>query len=127
MCKFILLCTATPAEAINHYYCFLADNLDNNAICQTMLKLEIITEECLVNSAKMCSDYQRNVFLLDQLLITDTFKIVEFCYALQSTDSEQEIGVMLVNSKITRLYCFMYSCVINNIIMIKVTTLIILL
>ena len=90
---------ATPAEVIDHYYCFLADNLDNSVISQTMLKLKVITEEDLIDSAKMCSDYQQNAFLLDQLLITDTSKVNEFCHMLQSTENEREIGKMLVNGE----------------------------
>ena len=78
-----------------------------------MLKLEVINRE-FVYSVKMYSDYQINAFLLDQLLITDRSKIIEFCYVLQSTDYEQEIGIMLVNSKITRFYCLMYRCAVNK-------------
>ena len=90
---------ATPVEVIDHYYCFLADNLDSSNICQTMLKLELITEEHLVDSAKMYSSYQKNSLLLDQLLISDTSSIVEFCHMLQKTETEQEVGKMLVNGK----------------------------
>ena len=97
--------TATSAEVIDHYYNLLASNLDNSVICQTMLKLEVITEECLINSAKMYSDYQKNAYLLEQLLIKDTSKIAEFCRLLQSAENEQEIGKMLVNGEITRFYC----------------------
>ena len=92
---------ATPVDVIDHYYCFLADNLDGSNICQTMLELKLITEEHLEDSAKMCSDYQNNSLLLDQLLISDTSSIVKFCHMLQNTETEQEIGKMLVNGKST--------------------------
>ena len=89
--------SATPAEVISHYYCFLADNLDNNVICQAMLKLEAITEGDLADSGQMHSEYQQNTFLLDKLLFTDKSTIVEFCCMLQSIKNEQEIGKMLMN------------------------------
>ena len=63
-----------------------------------MCKLELISEEDLVNSSRMCSDYQQNAFLLDQLLVTSLATIVEFCHELQNTEN-QEIGNMLVNGK----------------------------
>ena len=75
------------------------DNLDNNTICETMLKLELITEGDVMDSAKMYSEYQKNSFLLDQLLTSDASSIVEFCCMLQSTQNKQEIGKMLLNGK----------------------------
>ena len=90
---------ATPAEVVDHYYHFLTDNLDNNIICQTMLKLELITERDVIDAAKMYSEYQKNSFLLDQLLISDTSNIVEFFRILQSIENKQEIGKMLMNGK----------------------------
>ena len=84
---------------VDHYYHFLMDNLHNNTICQTMLKLELITERDVIDAAKMYSEYQKNSFLLDQLLISDTSNIVEFCRILQNTENEQEIGKMLMNGK----------------------------
>ena len=64
-----------------------------------MRKLELISEKDLVNSARMCSDYQKNAFLLDQLLVTGSASIVEFCHELQNTENQQEIGHMLVNGE----------------------------
>ena len=90
---------ATPAEVINHYHYFLADNLDSNVISQTMLKLEVITKGDLIDSGQMYSNYQQNAFLLDQLLIAGTSNIVEFCHML-SSENGQEIGKMLVMGKI---------------------------
>ena len=75
------------------------DNLDNDTICETMLKLELITERDVMDSAKMYSEYQKNSFLLDQLLTSDASCIVEFCYVLQSAQNKQEIGKMLMNGK----------------------------
>ena len=98
--------SATPAEVIGHYYCFLADNLDNNVICQAMLKLEAITEGDLADSSQMHSEYQRNTFLLDKLLFTDKSTIVEFCRMLQSIKNEQEIGKMLMNGT----YAYKHKC-----------------
>ena len=100
----MLLCNndfvlAKPAEVIDHYYYFLTENLDNDTICQTLLKLELITERDLVDSGKMYSEYQRNSFLLDQLLTSDASNISKFCRVLQSTEKKQEIGKMLVNGK----------------------------
>ena len=101
----LILYTATSAEVIDHYYYLLADNLDNSVICQAMLKLEVISEECLMNSAKMYSDYQKNAYLLDHLLIQDASKIVEFCHSLHSAENEREIGKMLVNGEMAIFYC----------------------
>ena len=64
-----------------------------------MLKLELMTKRDLVDSTKMYSEYQRNSFLLDQLLTSDASNIIEFCYELQNTENRQEIGKMLVNGK----------------------------
>ena len=106
--------TATSAEVVDHYYHLLASNFDNSVICQTMLKLEVITEECQINSAKMYSDYQKNAYLLDQLLIKDTSRIVEFCHSLQSAENEREIGIILVNGEIARFYCLIMCCYFFN-------------
>ena len=84
---------------IDHYYYFLTESLDNNTICQTLLKLKLMTEGDLVDSAKIYSEYQRNSFLLDKLLTSDESNIIEFCHELQNTENNQEIGKMLVNGK----------------------------
>ena len=84
---------------IDHYYYFLMENLDNSTICHTMLKLELITEIDVIDSAKMYSEYQKNSFLLDQLLISDALSIIEFCRMIQDTENKQDIGKMLVNGK----------------------------
>ena len=75
------------------------DNLDNNTICQVMLKLQLITERDVMDSATMYSEYQKNSFLLDQLLTLYTSNIVEFCHVLQSMEDKQEIGKMLLDGK----------------------------
>ena len=89
---------ARPAEVIDHYYCFLSNNLDNSVMCQIMLELKLLNEKDLVQCAKMYSDYQKNAFLLDQLLVTDTASIVGFCHMLQN-GKNQELGHMLMNCK----------------------------
>ena len=77
----------------------MTEHLDNDTICQTMLKLELITEREVIDSARMYSEYQKNSYLLDQLMISDASNIVEFCCMLKNTESKQEIGKMLVNGK----------------------------
>lgn len=62
-----------------------------------MLEMKLLAEKDLVHSAKMCSDHQRNAFLLDRLLITSTASIVEFCRLLQNAEDQQDIGDMLIN------------------------------
>ena len=88
---------ATPAEVISHYYCFLLESLDNGAICKIMLEMKLLTEDDLVHSALMYSDYQKNAFLIDHLLVTGTVSILKFCTLLQNTENQHEIGNMLVN------------------------------
>ena len=61
-----------------------------------MLELELISEKDMENSAKMYSDCKRNAFLLDQLLVADTASILKFCSFLQSTETQKDIGDMLV-------------------------------
>ena len=90
---------ATPVEVIDHYYCFLADNLDNSVICQTMLKLKVIGEKDVINSTKMSSEYRQNAFLLDLLLVTGSTSIPQFCHLLQNTKNQQQLGDMLVNGE----------------------------
>lgn len=91
---------ATPAEVIGHYYCFLSNNLDNSVVCKIMLELKVVNEEYLIHCAKLHSDYQKNAFLLDQLLVTNKFSnIFEFCRLLHNTDNQQELGYMLVNGE----------------------------
>ena len=97
MCISCFLVLATPAEVIDHYYCFLSNNLDNSILCQNMLKLELINEEDLMVSAKMYSDYKKNAFLLDQLMVADSAGIIKFCYLLLT--NHQDVGHMLVNGK----------------------------
>ena len=97
----IFLCEliATPEEVIGHYYCFLLERLDSSTICQMMLEMKLLSEKDLIHSAKMYSDYQKNAFLVDRLLITDTASIVEFCRVLKSKENQSEIGDMLINGK----------------------------
>ena len=97
--NFIYNILATPAEVISHYYCFLADNLNNSVVCQVMLELKLLTERDLMHCAKMYSDHQQNAYLLDRLLVTGTASIDDFCRKLRSTKSEQEVGSILVAGK----------------------------
>ena len=92
---------ATPAEVIGHYYCLLLDNLDNSVVSKIMLKLKLVNEEDLINCAKLHSEYQKNAFLLDQLLVTNnnSSNIFEFCRLLYNESDQQEIGYMLVNGE----------------------------
>lgn len=80
---------------IDHYYHFLSGNLDNNVICQTMLKLELMSEEDLVDSAKIYSNYQKNAFLLDQLLVTDASNIVSFAVYYKMQKMNKKLGICL--------------------------------
>ena len=95
----IFTITAAPVEVIVHYYFALSDNLDHSVICQVMLKLKLLKEQDLVYCGKLYSDYQRNVFLLDQLLVSDSASIVEFCHLLKYIECQKELGHMLVNGK----------------------------
>ena len=102
---------ATPAEVIGYYYCFLSDNLDNGVVCKIMLELKVVNEENLIHCAKLHSEYQKNAFLLDQLLVTNKFSdIFEFCHLLHNTDNQQELGHMLVNGESQD--CIITVCVI---------------
>ena len=91
--------TATPAEVIGHYYFVLSEKVDHSVICQVMLKLKLLNEQDLTYCGKLYSDYQKNVFLLDQLLVSDRANIVEFCYLLRNMKCQKELGHMLVNGK----------------------------
>ncbi len=93
----ILYTLANPAEVIGHYYCFLLENLDSSVICQLMLEMKLLTEDDLVHCAKMCSEHQKNTFLMDHLLAAGTTRIVGFCHLLQDTENHQEIGTILTN------------------------------
>jgi len=64
-----------------------------------MLSLELLAEEDLGHFSKIYSDYQKNAFLLDKLLVTGTTRIVEFCNLLQSKENQQELGHMLVKGE----------------------------
>ena len=85
---------------ISRYYCFLLENIDGSVISQLMLETKLLTEDDLVHCAKMCSDYQKNAFLMDHLLAMGTASIVEFCHLLRNTENLQEIGTMLVTGKL---------------------------
>ena len=91
--------TATPAEVIGHYYFVLSENVDHSVIRRVMLKLKLLNKQDLTYCGKLYSDYQKNVFLLDQLLVADRASIVEFCYLLQNMKCQKELGHMLVNGK----------------------------
>ena len=84
---------------IAHYYCFMVDTLDKTVLCNIMVKLKLLTEKDLVHYAKMCSEYHKNAFLLDQLLTKDKSSITEFCQMLQNTKYQQELGHMLEHGK----------------------------
>ena len=65
-----------------------------------MLELKVVNEEDLIHCAKLHSEYQKNAFLLDQLLVTkNSSNIFEFCHLLHNTDNQQELGYMLVNGE----------------------------
>ena len=64
-----------------------------------MLKLKLITERDVIDSARMYSEYQQNSFLLDKLLTSYIPNIVEFCDMLQHMENYQEIGKMLALGK----------------------------
>ena len=74
----------------------MLENLDSSIIYQLMLEMKLLTEDDLVHCAKLCSDHQKNAFLMDHLLVAGTTNIVGFCHLLQSTEN-QEIGTMLTN------------------------------
>jgi len=99
---------ATPAEVIDHYYCFLADNLNNDTFSQIMSSLKLLKEDDKVIFSMVASEYKKNTVLLDHLLVSDTTTIFEFCNFLQDMESHQDIGQMLVNG--------MYIHVINYIV-----------
>ena len=94
---YIFTFTAAPAEVIVYYYIVLLDSLDHSVICQVMLELKLLNEEDLVYYAKLYSDYQKNAFMLDHLLVSDTASIVKFCQLLQNMKCQKELGHMLLN------------------------------
>ena len=91
---------ATPAEVIDHYYCFLLENLNGSVICQLMLEMKLLNKGDLIHYTKMYSEYQKNAFLMDHLLTVGTASIFEFCHLLQNIENQEEIGTMLVNGKL---------------------------
>ena len=64
-----------------------------------MLEMKLLSEKDLVHSAKMYSDYQKNAFLVNRLLVTETTSIVEFCHLLKGKENQPELGEMLINGK----------------------------
>ena len=88
---------ATPAYVIDHYYCFLADNLSNDVFCQIMLSLKLVNEEDHMIHSMAPSEYQRNTLLLDHLLVSGAADIERFCSILQDSKGQQQIGYMLMN------------------------------
>ena len=88
---------ATSAEVIDHYYYFLADNVDNNLMQQTMHELKVVSEKDITDSTTMCNEYQKNAFLLDHLLVASTDSILAFCHSLQAKN--EQLGHMLMNGK----------------------------
>ena len=84
---------------IGHYYFVLLNSLDHSVICQIMLELQLLNEEDLVYCATytLYNDYQKNVFLLDHLLVSDTASIVKFRQMLQNMKFQEELGDLLAN------------------------------
>ena len=101
---------ATPVEVVNHYYCFLADNLSNDVFCQILSSLRLLMEGDQVALSVATSEYQRNTLLLNQLLVSDTTSIIKFCHTLQDTKSHEQIGYILVNGGYTVVNT--YACII---------------
>ena len=93
---------------INHYYCFLSDKLDNNVVCQIMHTLKLLNEEDLT---KLNSEYQKNTFLLDRLMVASSTTIRQFCHVLCETENCRELGIILLNGKAV-LYCQVLSTVL---------------
>ena len=108
MCVHVFL--ATPAEVLHHYYCFLADSLNNKIFYQVMSSLKMLKEASKINLPMVASEYQRNILLLDDLLASDATNISKFCRNLQDTESQQEIGQMLVNGMCIYIYTHIYIC-----------------
>ena len=94
---------ATPAEVLDHYYCFLVDSLDNDTFYQIMSSLKLLKEDDKVTASIVASEYQRNTLLLDHLLVSDTTSISKFCHILQDTENHQTIGHTLVNGMYTHV------------------------
>ena len=105
---------ATPAEVIDHYYCFLADSLSNDTFCQIMSSLKLLKEDDKITLSLLPSEYQRNTSLLNHLLVSDTTSICRFCHILQDTEN-QEIGYMLINGT----YVCTYVCVYVRVCLCK--------
>ena len=103
MCACIL---ATPAEVLIHYYCFLADSLNNEMFYQLMFSMNILKEADKTNFTMVVSEYQNNSYLLDDLIVSDANSISKFCHSLQDTETQQEIGQMLVNGMYMYVYIF---------------------
>ena len=98
---------ATPAEVIDHYYCFLADSLSNDSFCQIMSSLNLLREDDKTTLSLLPSEYQGNTSLLDHLLVSDATSICRFCHILRDTENQQEIGYILVNGT----YVYIIMCV----------------
>ena len=106
-----MLFLVNAVEVISHYYCFLLENLDNNVVCQIMLELKLLSNKDLIHCAKMYSDYQKNTYLLNKLLVVQTDSvIVHFCHLLQKAKNQQELGYKLVNGK-CKFYMHKLLCI----------------
>ena len=94
---YICIYIATPAEVIDHYYCFLADSLSNDIFCQIISSLKLLKEDDQVTLTVLASEYQRNSLLLNHLLASDATIVSRFCHILQDTATQTDIGHMLVD------------------------------
>ena len=102
---YICIYIATPAEVIDHYFCFLADSFNNDTFCQIpiMSSLKLLKEDNQATLTVVASEYQRNSLLLNHLLASDAASISRFCHILQDTATQADIGHMLVNGMF--VYC----------------------
>ena len=88
---------ATPAKVIDHYYCFLADSLKYDVFSQIMSSLQLLSEDDKVSLSVTASEYQKNILLLNTLLVSDSASITNLCSILEDTEGQQDIGHTLVN------------------------------
>ena len=88
---------ATPAEVVDHYYCFLAVSLKYDVFCQIMSSLQLMSEEDKEHLSVVASEYHKNISLLNSLVVSDSASISRLCSILEDTEGQQDIDHTLVN------------------------------
>ena len=84
-------------DFVNHYFGYLSINMDADVVTRLMVTQQLLNEGTVKDAV---SDYQKNYLILQQLGMMDEDTLYSFAQLLQTNDSHEHIGAMLIDGKL---------------------------